>query len=388
MVQNVLSREAREMPEGCRFLTEEAIEQCPLFIACSKEAAEDLTQTYGVDPARVSILPNIGKVASEVGNVSGSTVVTVGRICPQKNTLLFVKAAALVAARFPDATFEIVGDALPAFAQYKAQVQREIERCGLVAKCTITGGLDHDATLGKMKESAVYVVSSDYEGSSLALQEAMSLGACVVSTDSGDAAKLLGDGVGIVVPAGNAEALADGICAVLPDEKLRARLGRRAWERMRAEGGEEYVRAFHATLDARRSTLEAGVRNAAGRPRSSPRPFPSSVKRPASSLSHPLIIYGGGKDGRKFTEWLRGKGRARQIKLTWDDSASGPGIHKPIDGFEKGDLVIVCSSAYSRQMEQKLKAMGLTRGTDFLTLEDFGSVLDESDVVEFVASLS
>jgi glycosyltransferase involved in cell wall biosynthesis len=98
-----------------------------------------------------------------------------------------------------------------------------------------TGAADRVHPLGRRADLPVVQAAFDVavstsvsEGLSNALGEAMSCGVPCVSTEAGDAAELLGSS-GVVVPVGDAEALAAGIERVLSD---RAHLGAMARERV------------------------------------------------------------------------------------------------------------------------------------------------------------
>ena len=74
-----------------------------------------------------------------------------------------------------------------------------------------------------LRELDAFVLSSRDEGLPLALLEAMAAGLPCLATDVGDVREALG-GVGLVVPHGDADALADGLAALVRDEA-----GRRTW---------------------------------------------------------------------------------------------------------------------------------------------------------------
>ena len=96
----------------------------------------------------------------------------------------------------------------------------------------------HDAGLLSRYLSAAdaYVLSSRHEGFPVALIEAMSCGLPVIAADVAGAEEVLGrdgDAAGIVIPAGDPDAIADAVVALLGDAGLRERLGARG--RTRAE---------------------------------------------------------------------------------------------------------------------------------------------------------
>jgi len=74
-------------------------------------------------------------------------------------------------------------------------------------------------------QADMFVLSSDCEGLPLVLLEAMAAGVPVIATAVGGVPEVLGYGkYGILVPPGNAEALAKAIVELAKDEKKRAEL--------------------------------------------------------------------------------------------------------------------------------------------------------------------
>ena len=82
----------------------------------------------------------------------------------------------------------------------------------------------------KYMESSICVLSSRYEGFSMVLVEAMSCGVPCVSFDCPHGPRtIIANGEdGLLVDYLNVDALADGLCKLMEDEKLRMRLGENA----------------------------------------------------------------------------------------------------------------------------------------------------------------
>ena len=85
--------------------------------------------------------------------------------------------------------------------------------------------------LKDISKSEIFVLSSDYEGIPNALLEAMSIGLPCVSTDCspGGARMLINSGEnGLIVPCGDASALADAICKMIEDRDFAIKCGKEA----------------------------------------------------------------------------------------------------------------------------------------------------------------
>jgi glycosyltransferase involved in cell wall biosynthesis len=82
----------------------------------------------------------------------------------------------------------------------------------------------------------VLAFPSDHEPFGMAVLEAMAAGCPVVASDSGGPREILEDGRGgVLVPTGDAPALASALLRVLADPALAGRLAEEAQQRVRAE---------------------------------------------------------------------------------------------------------------------------------------------------------
>jgi glycosyltransferase involved in cell wall biosynthesis len=133
----------------------------------------------------------------------------VGRLVPIKNHSLFLQAAVRVRRRYPNALFIIVGD-----GELRPALERQVAELGLRDAIIFVGWLRELAPV--YSDLDVLVMSSLNEGTPVSVIEALTSGCPVVSTNVGGTADLLDHGrLGTLVPSGDAEALANAICAVL-----------------------------------------------------------------------------------------------------------------------------------------------------------------------------
>lgn len=82
-----------------------------------------------------------------------------------------------------------------------------------------------------LRKVDVLVLPSHTEGTPNVVVEAMSRGVPVIASDVGGLPDMLGHDAGLLVPAGDARALADAMLRLCGDSTLRARMGRAARER-------------------------------------------------------------------------------------------------------------------------------------------------------------
>src|SRR5512140_3598820 len=126
---------------------------------------------------------------------SAPVVGTIGRLNAQKGHRHLLDAAALVLRRLPAARFVIAGD-----GDLLPELQRQAQQLGIASAVVLAGHrADVPDLLGAFD---VFCLSSLYEGTPLALFEAMAAGKAIVSTSVDGCREVLDDGVtGLLVPA-------------------------------------------------------------------------------------------------------------------------------------------------------------------------------------------
>ncbi|MEW2436224.1 glycosyltransferase family 4 protein [Streptomyces caniferus] len=151
-------------------------------------------------------------------------VVCVGRLCPQKGQLSLLRAWPAVGAAVPGARLVLVGDG----------PDRELLHAAAPPGVRFAGAA-RDA-VPWYRAADLVVLPSRWEGMALAPLEAMACGRPVVVTDVGGARESLPPGAAphSLVPPTDPAALAQAVIGLLTRPRLRATLGRRGLEHMRA----------------------------------------------------------------------------------------------------------------------------------------------------------
>jgi glycosyltransferase involved in cell wall biosynthesis len=160
-----------------------------------------------------------------VGNVAALT--------GHKDHALLLEAAARVLQRREDVRFVIAGD-----GELRVPLEEQARSLGLAGRCVFAGFRDDVDRL--LPAFTVFCLSSRLEGLGTSLLDAMAFGRPVVATAAGGIPEAVEDGVtGRVVPAGDPDALAAALLAVLEDAPARERMGvagrRRFEERFTAD---------------------------------------------------------------------------------------------------------------------------------------------------------
>jgi mannosyltransferase len=206
---------------------------------------------HGVDLAAFVPALDRDAVAAEAGFAGQRLVGCFGRVREQKGTDLFVAAMIALLPGWPGWSAVISGrvtDDNRAFAE------------GLKAQIAAAGLSDRIRFLGEVPDIkpwyqrvSLYVAPSRNEGFGLTPLEAMASGAAVVASDAGAYAEMIVPGeTGMVVPAGDGQALQRAIQIYLDDPALTDAHGLKALAHVRAtfplEGEADAIQAVYEQL--------------------------------------------------------------------------------------------------------------------------------------------
>lgn len=186
------------------------------------------------------VIPNpiSGTIIPPYKGTRKKTITAVGRLEPQKNYPLLLKAFAAFHEKCPAYTLHIYGR-----GEMLAALEELSQELG-IAKAVRFEGYAWDVH-EKIKDAGMYVLSSDYEGISNALLEAMALGLPVVATDcpiGGSKLCIAHEKNGLLVPVGDIKKMEEAMSRLASCEELADRLGEEA-VKVRQRFSEETVMA-------------------------------------------------------------------------------------------------------------------------------------------------
>jgi glycosyltransferase involved in cell wall biosynthesis len=154
-------------------------------------------------------------------SVSGPYVLGLGRLATQKGFGTLIDAAA----RWGDGARLMIAGQGPLEASLKAQA------ASLGVDVDFAGLRSDGPEL--LAGAAVFALSSQWEGQSLALMEALRAGVPIVATRSGGNPAVAGEDAALFVPPGDAVAFAEAVRSILDDPGLAERLRKAALDRAR-----------------------------------------------------------------------------------------------------------------------------------------------------------
>lgn len=196
----------------------------------------------GVDTAKFNrfMFPDTSKPRVRIGCVAN--------LRPVKNIDGLMRTAKAALERFPKLVFEVAGD-----GEQRPELERLHLELGLGDRFKLRGSVADVA--GFLRTVDIAVLPSHSEGMSNALLEYMAAGRAVIATDVGANAELLRDGKdGLVVPAGNTEAMVEAIGTMLANPMRAAAFGSSARRRAEAEYSRDAMRRrfedFYRTITA------------------------------------------------------------------------------------------------------------------------------------------
>lgn len=196
-----------------------------LIVAVANGVAKDLVKNYGISPQKIKVIYN-PVVSQDLISLSKENVdhkwfrnrnvpviLAVGRLTSQKNFTLLINAFSKVINTI-DARLVILGD-----GELKDDLEALVNKLHISHKVEFPGFVKNPYAW--LRNSSLFVLSSNYEGLPGTLIQAMACGAPVVSTDcpSGPSEILENGKWGRLVPTGDLSALVAAIIDTLQDKK-------------------------------------------------------------------------------------------------------------------------------------------------------------------------
>lgn len=224
------------------------------IIVVSTSTREDIARDFGVDPERVTVVPlgidqDIFKPRAHVPRDPNQLISAASADVPLKGQKFLVQAYATLLETRPELKLTVIGK------PREGPTKELAAKLGVSDKINYIHGLTHEEMGEAYCSAAIAVTPSLYEGFGFPAAEAMASGTPVVVTDGGALPEVVGD-AGVIVPRGNADALAAAIGDLLDDDARRADLGAKGhvrakemyhWDRV----AERYESVFYKAIETR-----------------------------------------------------------------------------------------------------------------------------------------
>jgi glycosyltransferase involved in cell wall biosynthesis len=149
------------------------------------------------------------------------------QLFPRKGIRFLLEAGAALKPQFPDLKIVVAGDGFE-----RPDLMRLADELGIASDVTFLGWVPNADLPQYYRAAAISVIPSLEEGFGIPAAEAMGCEVAVIASDAGGLPEVVEDGVtGLVVPRGDARALAQAMGSLLADPQRRRRMGLAGRER-------------------------------------------------------------------------------------------------------------------------------------------------------------
>lgn len=158
-------------------------------------------------------------------NLPEKKIVNVGRLSLQKNQKLLIEAFGDIVDKYPEYTLWIYG-----CGELEDELKKIASMLGISKKVYFPGNVSNIHE--QISDAEIFVLSSDYEGLSNALLEALMMGIPCISTRCAGADEVIEHGInGLLVNVGDKEGLEEAIFSLIENEALKKFISRNAKEK-------------------------------------------------------------------------------------------------------------------------------------------------------------
>lgn len=186
------------------FLTK-VLYMCPKYVVFQTREVSNLYKHL----QNKVIIPNPIELHSSRKKTDKYKFINIGRLMPQKNQIMLIRAFSKVVNEYNDYKLYIYGD-----GDLKDYLSNLIRSLGMENNIFLMG---NSKKLHKeIADSYCFILSSNYEGLSNALMECVAMGIPSISTDCAGASEIIKDGLnGYIVPVGDTDQLVVAIIKMI-----------------------------------------------------------------------------------------------------------------------------------------------------------------------------
>lgn len=151
-------------------------------------------------------------------------IIALGRLTEQKNFPMLIRAFKKFNRKYPEYTLDIYGQ-----GELENDLKDLVINLGLSESVNFHGYIND--LYNKICSASIYVSSSNFEGISNSMIEALAMGVPSICTDCpvGGAAMMIQDGInGLLIPVGDENALYAAMCKIASDESFSRKLSNEA----------------------------------------------------------------------------------------------------------------------------------------------------------------
>ena len=226
--ENFSSRHLQRRREDNRY----AAQNADRILTISEFTKKTVVENYGVREEKITVthLAPRNFPVPEAISLPRQYIFYPAALWPHKNHLVLFQAFSILKNTFPELHVVLTGTEKQ--RNMLVEIRRTAEQNGVADRVHYLGHVSDSTLYTIYKNAAALVFPSSFEGFGVPLVEAFSLGVPVVAADNTSIPEIV-DGAGILVPTGDAKALADSLERLLTDQKLRSELIAKGYERVK-----------------------------------------------------------------------------------------------------------------------------------------------------------
>ncbi len=231
------------------------------LIAVSNYTARSVIEEYGIQPNKISVIPNAVDINTFNPDIDGTefrkklniesekVILFVGRLDFQKGIEYLISAFSKIIIDFPELKLIVVGD-----GPLKNHVRAVISKYNLSESIFLLGRVDTKDLPKIYAACDLFVVPSLMEGFGIVYLEAMACGKACIGTNIGGVEDVIADGrTGLLVPPADPTSIYLAIKSLLSDEDTLMRFGKEGrkrvlenftWEKVAAQTLDVYKKAL------------------------------------------------------------------------------------------------------------------------------------------------
>jgi glycosyltransferase involved in cell wall biosynthesis len=207
------------------FLERRHVRRADRVLATSRHSAERLAVYYGLEPELLRVVPepiDLARWRKALENAPAvpletPTILCVAHLYPRKDVPTLLDAVA----RLPGVSLHVVGT-----GPELSRLEKLAKKLQLADRVQFLGHVSFERLAVEYRMADVFCLPSRQEGFGIVFLEAMAAGLPIVAARAAAVPELVADGeCGILVPPGDAPALAEALERLLADAKERRRLG-------------------------------------------------------------------------------------------------------------------------------------------------------------------
>lgn len=224
----------RAMDQGCW-------ERFDRIFGVSDEVREHFLKVYPEYAEKTGVFHNIvdqetiRRRAGEAGGFSdgydGTRLLTVGRLTRQKAYDIAIDAMKILKDRGYRARWYVLGE-----GDQRKALEKKIRALGLTEDFVLLGAADNPFPY--YRQTDLYIHATRFEGKSIAIQEAQTLGCAVIASDCNGNREQIRNGQDGILCRLSPQDVADSVASLLEDGDKRKKLGQAAAEKSTAQGQE------------------------------------------------------------------------------------------------------------------------------------------------------